>query len=219
MTTSNAPLLIWGTGGHAISVLETATAAGETSISFCQERPDSEQFGGFPLVPARDVYPMLGNYRVVVAIGDNYAREQVVSTLIAQQPELAFATLIHPSAIVASSATLGSGSVILQGAVVGAEATIDEHCIMNTRSALDHESHMSRFASLAPGVTTGGNVYVGAGTAIGIGACIRHGIHIGRDSVVGSASYVHHDLPDNVVAYGTPARVIRHRQSGDPYLS
>lgn len=219
MSSSDSPLLIWGTGGHAISVLEAATAAGETSIAFCGEQDAAGQFEGFPQFPTRDMDSLAQDHRVVVAIGDNSARKHVVHQLRSQHPEIVFATIVHPSAIIASSATVGTGTVVLQGAILGAKAVIGEHCIVNTGSSLDHESCLSDFASLAPGVTTGGRVQIGECSAIGIGACLRHGVTVGRESVIGSASYVHEDLPDGIVAYGTPAGVIRHRDSRDPYLS
>ena len=84
---------------------------------------------------------------------------------------------------------------------------------------MDHESSMGSFSSLAPGVVAGGRVMIGERSAIGIGAAIRHGVRIGQDTVVGSASYVHEDLPNNVVAYGTPARVVRPRNGDDLYLA
>ena len=44
-----------------------------------------------------------------------------------------------------------------------------------------------------------------------IGACVTilPGVHIGENSVIGAGSLVTHDIPANVVAYGSPAKVIR----------
>ena len=42
-------------------------------------------------------------------------------------------------------------------------------------------------ASLAPGATTGGDVRIGARTAIGIGANVVHGVRIGAEARIGSA--------------------------------
>ena len=46
-------------------------------------------------------------------------------------------------------------------------------------------------------------------SALCIGVTVIHGIHIGRNTVVGAGSTVLHDLPDGVVAYGLPAKAIR----------
>ncbi|UNT97302.1 sugar O-acetyltransferase [Allobaculum mucilyticum] len=49
----------------------------------------------------------------------------------------------------------------------------------------------------------GKNVWIGAGVVI------LPGVTIGDNSVIGAGSLVSHDIPANVVAYGTPARVVR----------
>lgn len=52
-------------------------------------------------------------------------------------------------------------------------------------------------------VTIGDNVWIGAG------AVILPGITIGENSVIGAGSLVTKDIPANVVAYGSPCRVVR----------
>ena len=89
---------------------------------------------------------------------------------------------------------------------------------MNTRASLDHHGVLGDYASLAPGVTVGGDVSIGEGGAVAIGATVLHGRSIGDWSVVGAGATVIDDVPDGVVAYGTPARVVREREPGDRYL-
>ncbi len=67
-------------------------------------------------------------------------------------------------------------------------------------------------------MATGGGVLVGHHTAVSIGTTVLHGRTIGAHTVVGGGSLVVTDLPDHVVAYGTPARVVRARAEGEPYL-
>jgi len=52
-------------------------------------------------------------------------------------------------------------------------------------------------------------VSIGDGSWIGHGTVVLPGAHIGRHVVVGANSVVTGDLPDNCVAAGAPARVIR----------
>lgn len=58
----------------------------------------------------------------------------------------------------------------------------------------------------AEGVTIGDNVWIGGSVTI------LPGVRIGNNSVIGAGSVVTRDIPDNVVAAGNPARVIRHIQ-------
>jgi galactoside O-acetyltransferase len=42
-----------------------------------------------------------------------------------------------------------------------------------------------------------------------MGTNILHQVKIGKNSIIGAGSVVTKDIPDNVVAYGSPCRVIR----------
>lgn len=154
----------------------------------------------------------------VVAVGDNAVRRDCVERIRQAWPEVEFATIIHPGAIVAGDAEIGAGTVILAGAIVNPGCRIGSHCILNTGSQLDHDCVMGDFAALGPRVATGGTVRIGEGSIIGVGASIIHGITIGEETVVGAGAVVVRDVPDHVVAYGNPARVVRKRRAGDKYL-
>ena len=52
-------------------------------------------------------------------------------------------------------------------------------------------------------ITIGKNVWIGAGVIV------LPGVNIGDNSVIGAGSVVTKDIPENVVAYGNPCRVIR----------
>ena len=52
-------------------------------------------------------------------------------------------------------------------------------------------------------------VKIGNNVWIGCNVVILPGITIGDNSVIGSGSVVTHDIPENVVAFGNPCRVIR----------
>jgi len=53
------------------------------------------------------------------------------------------------------------------------------------------------------------DVYIGENVWIGAGAMILSGVHIGKNSVIGAGSVVTRDIPENVLAVGTPCRAVR----------
>ena len=57
------------------------------------------------------------------------------------------------------------------------------------------------------------DVHVGNNCWIGYGACILRGVTIGDNAIVGTSAVVTKSLPDNAVAAGVPARVIRMRDA------
>jgi acetyltransferase-like isoleucine patch superfamily enzyme len=62
------------------------------------------------------------------------------------------------------------------------------------------------------------DVRVGHNAWIGYGACILRGVTIGNNCVVGTSAVVTASLPDNAVAAGVPARVIRMREAPKTFV-
>lgn len=122
---------------------------------------------------------------------------------------------IHPGAMISSSAEIGRGATIMAGAVINAEARLGENIIVNTGAIIEHDCVIGSHAHIASGARLAGKVEVGEGTHIGIGASVRQSIHIGRNVTVGAGAVVIKDLPDDVIAAGIPARVIRKRSGSD----
>ena len=52
-------------------------------------------------------------------------------------------------------------------------------------------------------------IQVGKGTWVGCRTTILEGVEVGAGAVIGAGSVVHKNIPDNVLAAGVPARVIR----------
>ena len=59
------------------------------------------------------------------------------------------------------------------------------------------------------GYTRVANVVIGDNVFIGAGTIVLPGVSIGNNVVVGAGSVVSHDIPDNAVAMGCPARVVK----------
>jgi acetyltransferase-like isoleucine patch superfamily enzyme len=62
------------------------------------------------------------------------------------------------------------------------------------------------------------DVRVGHNVWIGYGACILRGVSIGDNCVVGTGAVLTSSLPDNAVAAGVPARVIRMRDAPTTFV-
>lgn len=211
-------VVVIGAGGHAVSLTETVRACGREIEGYVDAFRESGQLMGRPLLNEMPSNLWHGEFDFLVAIGDNHARMQVTRDLLGRTSPEHLPAFVHPSSSIAQSAHIAPATVVLQGAVVCTEALIDEGCIVNTASIVEHESRLKAYASLAPSACIGGRTCIGERSFIGMGAVVKHGIKVGDDTVVGAQSYVHFDLPNQVVAFGVPARIQRERTSSDSYL-
>ena len=69
---------------------------------------------------------------------------------------------------------------------------------------LAHDASTYKFI----GKTRAANVTIGNDVFVGAGAIILPGVHIGNRVVIGAGSIVTHNIPDNSVAVGNPAKVV-----------
>ena len=121
------------------------------------------------------------------------------------QKRYCFATVVHPSAVVAPEVQIENGVQVLAGAVVQAGCRLGANVIVNTGARVDHDCIIDSHAHVAPGVTICGAVHVGAGAHIGAGATVIQGIRIGAGSVVGAGALVIRDIPQGAKVVGVPA--------------
>lgn len=212
------PLVVIGAGGHAVSVASVARSAGYAVKCFVDENKKGRALLGSAIIGSVDELDGLAHHVFCIAVGDNAVRERIHAQLSAQYGALVFPALIHASATVSDFVRIGDGTVLMPKAVVGPNTSVGRFCILNTQASIDHDCTLADYASLAPGAITGGAVHVGVRAVVAIGATIKHGVSIGADSVVGACSYLNKDLAAHQVAYGTPARVVRARGVGEPYL-
>jgi sugar O-acyltransferase (sialic acid O-acetyltransferase NeuD family) len=153
----------------------------------------------------------------IVAIGDNWVRYQVAQSIRERASGFLFINAIHPSARIGREVRFGVGVAVMAGVSVNPGTNIGDFCFLNTNASVDHDNTLGDFSCLQPNAATGGKVRIGAFSAISMGANIIHGVSIGSHTVVGAGSTVLSDVPDFVVAYGTPCRVIRRREPDESY--
>ena len=81
-----------------------------------------------------------------------------------------------------------------EGVEIEDEVQIGSHCSVYSVSTIDNKK---------------GKVVLKKNCKIGSHSVIMPGVTIGENSVVGAFSFVTKDIPDNVVAFGIPVKVIK----------
>ncbi|MFN5323901.1 MAG: acetyltransferase [Bacteroidota bacterium] len=217
-------VIIFGSSGHAKVVIDIIENEGRHKIIGLLDsyRAIGETTFDYPVLGSEDDLPAISklypNVKLFVAVGDNWRRYEIVNKIRMLCPSMDFVSVIHPAAQIGRDVSIGVGVAIMAGVVVNCNSVIGGFSILNTNSSLDHDCFMSDFSSLAPAVTIGGNVSIGELTAISIGATVKNGLSIGKQSVIGASSLLLNNCGDNLIMYGVPAKMIRTRLCDDPYL-
>jgi sugar O-acyltransferase (sialic acid O-acetyltransferase NeuD family) len=120
-----------------------------------------------------------------------------------------FVNVIHDGLDISKMSTLGRGLLINSKVSIAAHTTIGDFVSINRHVSIGHHTTIGDYCSINPGTNIAGNVTIGEGTTIGIGVNIIDGIKIGKNTIIGAGSVVTKDIPDNVVAYGSPCKIIR----------
>jgi len=206
-------MIVVGAGGHARVVasilaynnaLEVVGYLDNIVTTKGEIIGDNEVLGDHSLLP---VLLKQGVHAAFIAVGDNDIRAKHFRKLTDMEFDLV--NLSHPSAFVEQGVIYGTGNMFAAGSIVGTDIKIGNNCIINTGAIVDHETTIGNHIHIAPGVSIAGRVEIKDNAFIGIGAIIKEYVTIGHNVTVGAGSVVLENLPDNAVAVGSPARVIR----------
>lgn len=125
--------------------------------------------------------------------------------------------------------------VVLSGAKIGDNCNINFNVFIENDVVIGNNVTVKCGVQLWDGIRVGDNVFIGPnvsftndkyprskvypdkfqntiinnGASIGAGSVILGGVSIGKNSMIGAGSVVTHNVPDNELWYGNPARFIR----------
>ncbi|MFH1073023.1 MAG: NeuD/PglB/VioB family sugar acetyltransferase [Nanoarchaeota archaeon] len=204
-------IALYGASGHGRVVLDILRHNKKDKVvAIIDDNPSfaGKDFQGIRIITCAEMVALAKQKKldaVALAVGDNTARENVFGKC--KTMEIKVITAIHPTAIVAKDAGIGEGCVICAGAIICTNARLGKGVIVNTGATVDHDCRINDFVHISPGVHVGGTVAIGARSWIGIGSAVNNDLTIGEDVIVGSGSSVIRNIPDRVMAAGTPATI------------
>lgn len=107
---------------------------------------------------------------------------------------------------------IGNGVNIMSGTIITNDIEIGDGTLINLNCTIGHDSIIGKYCELSPGVHISGHVRIGDFTSIGTGAVIIPGVSVGKNCIIGAGSVVTKDIPDNSIAVGVPAKVIKEQE-------
>jgi len=203
-------LILLGNGGHALVLLDCLRLCGARLIGFTTpEKYALETWESLKYLGDDEALQSLSPREVQLVNGLGSVGKTAARTCLFEMGKergFGFASVVHPSAILAGDAVLGQGAQIMAGAILQPRCVLGDNVLVNTRAAIDHDCQIGNGVHIAPGATLSGDVQVGDGAHIGAGATIIQGVQIGRDCIVGAGAVVLRDVPPGARVAGVPAR-------------
>lgn len=121
-----------------------------------------------------------------------------------------FTSSISPFARVGSfDVIIGTGSNVLSQAVFSNSSQIGIGCIVYYNVVVTHDCVVGDFVELSPNVILLGRCKVGSFSQIGANVTVLPDVKIGENVIIGAGAVVTKDIPDNSLAVGSPAKVIK----------
>lgn len=204
---------VFGAGGFGVEtmdILETAIRRGAEAphrLAFLVDHPKSETLIGQPVVAVGD---HVRGAKVTIALGE--PRDRVTVRARVADLGLELASIISADAFVSAHARLGAGVIIAPHASIQATADIGANVAINSATLVGHDVVVEDNAVLSSMVNIGGGTRVGEAAYLGMGALIKERLTIGREVIVGMGSVVHTDIPEEMIALGNPARIVRRNE-------
>lgn len=195
-------LIIIGAGGHGKVLADNALKNGYENICFIDDSATGEVIG-FPIVgTSADIMNLNdGKTDFVIGIGNNTVRKT-----IAEQYNVNWVSMIHPSAQIAIDVRIGKGTIVMANSVINACTTIGNHCIINTGAIVEHDNVIENYVHISPNVALGGTVRIGSLTHMGISATVKNDIEICSDCTIGAGAVVVKSIKEPGTYVGVPIR-------------
>jgi sugar O-acyltransferase (sialic acid O-acetyltransferase NeuD family) len=217
------PTVILGFSENVIAlVLETLKDRGENGPFLIIQNIQPSANSDIPFLPEgievsiqgawqNPVFPQKGRY--IFGVGGTVVKETVFEYFRKEHhiDRTDYTNLVHRSSVVSSSAVMDKGCYIEPQSVISPFAKLGFGVTINRHVSVGHHSVLGDFVTVYPGVNIAGHVHVGRGTQIGMGAAVFDHVSIGANVTIGGGSVVNRDIPDNVIAWGNPCKVVRNK--------
>ena len=202
-------IAIVGASGHGKVVADLAELCGFEVTFFDDAYPQRQNVTHWTVAGSfADLLNQQQKYScAIVAIGNNPIRMKLSKQL--SEKGFTLPTLVHPKAVISQYASINNGSVVFAYVVVNAFAQIGSNCIINTAAVVEHDCVLGDGVHLSPNVALAGGTVVGDYCWLGIGTVTLQLARVGNNSIVGANSTVIKDIPADVTAIGSPAKVIK----------
>lgn len=200
---------IYGSGGSGCEVYDLAVRYNNVQkkwdeIVFIDDFKESDHEYLADIIKFEDLLQNKRNYEVVISVGEPSARKALYEKL--EKENIAFATLIDPTAIVSPSASIGKGSIIFEYALVHCNVKVGKNNLIQPYVVLGHGSVAGNHCVFSAHFSPGGNCIFGDCVFCGMQSSIKEKLVVGSNAVISMGACVFQNVAADSVVIGNPAR-------------
>lgn len=210
-------MVIIGALGLATDILQILTDRRENKDLYFYDdvsgNKEDKFFEKYPLIRTKEEVQKIfkTDRRFILGVGEPTVRNELFQKIRNWGGEPA--KCISPYTKISSLNTeIGNGSCITGEVVIAGNVKTGICCLMYHFTFIAHDTHIGDFVQMAAGTKVMGRCEIGDFVMIGPNTTVNPGVRIGKNTQIGSGSVVTKDLPENCIAFGSPARVIRFKE-------
>lgn len=140
----------------------------------------------------------------LLTVGDPAAKRAIFESLSSAGAR--FASVIHPSAVVATTARIGEGSIVGPNSYAAVDCQVGRCVTINSLCGIGHDSSIGDFATLSSQIDVTAEVKIGEGVFVGSGARILPGARVGEGARIGAGSIVARNVAAGTTVYAAVAK-------------
>lgn len=209
-------LIIIGAGGFGKEVAWLAECINNKTptwdiVGFLDDNPDmhGKIINELPVLGGVEKVAEYRDAYFVCTVGASKIRRKIIEKAERINPDIRYATLIHPSVEMSRFVKIAEGSVICAHNILTVNIEIGRHVIINLDCTVGHDVILEDYVTMYPSVNISGGVHTGQNVELGTGAQVLQYKTIGADSIIGAGSVVIKDIPARCTAVGIPAKPIK----------
>ena len=129
----------------------------------------------------------------VIAIQDGEARKNIAE----QNSDFGgWASIIHPTAVIAPSSRVGKGSILFPQVTVSVDSSLGDFGLYYIRSVICNDCRIGNYVSVMSGVSVSEHVEIGEESFLAAGCCVYPHKRLGRKTEVSVEAVVSKDYGD-----------------------
>jgi sugar O-acyltransferase (sialic acid O-acetyltransferase NeuD family) len=144
---------------------------------------------------------------IIIANGEPKHRESLLERV--RSAKFNLGKITDNTTIISDFSFIDYGVILCPNTSVSSGAKIGMNVLINNSSIIGHDVEIGINSVVSSMVNLGGSSKVGDNSYVGMGSQIKEGVTIGDNVIIGMGSIVTSDIPNNVIAMGYPAKVLK----------